>query len=115
MPANNFLSQAAQGNIYWVENETHGRNFPVAFNASVVLLDKNADMMYIKSVDGSGVMTGFRKFELNEIVDYPAGNYVPKEDFEALQAQVDELKAELAKQPKYNNYRNNNRREHNNG
>lgn len=108
-----YISQAAQGNIYWVENETHARNYPIAFNASVVLLDKNSDLMYIKSVDNSGVMTGFRKFEMKEVVDYPVGNFVPKEDFEALQTQVEELKAQLANAQHRPNNRN--RRDYNNG
>lgn len=117
MPTSPYLNQTAQGNIYWVENETHAKNYPIAFNSSVVLLDKNSDLMYIKSVDNSGVMTGFRKFELNEIVDFPAGDYVPKKDFEDLQAQVEDLKAQLENSRKYNKIdsynRHNNRRSSN--
>ena len=62
----NSLSSMAMNNIIWVENEQAARNYPVAFGNSVLFLDKNNDRLYIKSVDQSGVMTGFRRMKTIE-------------------------------------------------
>ena len=77
---NTFLNQTATNNIYWVDSEQQAKSYPVAYGASVSMLDRNSDFMYIKSVDQSGVMTGFRKFELKEVIDMPAGDFVSRED-----------------------------------
>lgn len=113
MPISNF-SAMASNNIIWVENELHARNYPVSFGHSVIFLDKNENKAYIKSVDQSGVMTGFRRFEINEIAEPAPADLVPKAEFEALQKQVTELKQALESQQNHKSY-NNNRRNYSNG
>lgn len=110
MPLTNF-SAMASNNILWVENELHARNYPVTYGQSVIFLDKNENKAYIKSVDQSGVMTGFRRFDLTEIVEPVPADLVPKADFEALQLEVNALKQALENQKKNHN----NRRNYNNG
>lgn len=106
-----FLNQTATNNIYWVDSEQQAKSYPVAYGASVSMMDRNADLMYIKSVDQSGVMTGFRKFKLEEVIDLPPGDYVSKADYDSLKDELADIKAMLeAQQNKPNNYRQNNRR-----
>lgn len=106
--ASPFLSSVATSNIYWVENETQARNYPIAFNASVILLDRNQDFMYIKSVDSAGVMTAFRKFEVKEIQDVVNG--ISVDEFNSLKAEITDLKERLNKRDNNKtNYKRNNR------
>ena len=113
---NTFLNQTATNNIYWVDSEQQAKSYPVAYGASVSMLDRNADFMYIKSVDQSGVMTGFRKFELKEVIDMPLGDYVSKADYDNLKDELAQLRNMIENQPKQNNnYKQNNRRNYNNG
>ena len=116
---NTFLNQTATNNIYWVDSEQQAKSYPVAYGASVSMLDRNSDFMYIKSVDQSGVMTGFRKFELKEVIDMPAGDFVSREDYDNLKNELADLRAMFENQqnkPNNNNYKNykNNRRDYNN-
>lgn len=105
------LTQSATNNIIWVDGEAQAKGYPINFGASVCFLDRNADLMYIKSVDQSGVMTAFRKFELKEVVALPPGDYVTKQDYEILQSELKEVKAlldaKLNEQYDKNNYRKN--------
>lgn len=110
---NTFLNQTATNNIYWVDSEQQAKSYPVAYGASVSMLDRNSDFMYIKSVDQSGVMTGFRKFELKEVIDMPAGNYISKDEYDALKDELSQLRSMIENQPKQNNYKQNNRRNYN--
>lgn len=108
MPVNTF-STMASNNIIWVENEMHAKNYPVTFGHSVLFMDKNEDRFYIKSVDQSGVTTGFKKFERVEIVDPLPEDFVPKKDFDAVRSELDELKKMIGEMNKQQNYKNNRR------
>lgn len=113
MPYNSL--SMAMNNIIWVESEQAARSAPVAFGNSVLFMDKNEDRFYIKSVDQSGVMTGFRRFtRIEEPEPIPEG-MVSKEDFDKLQSRMDALLNEMEKLKKskteqkntYNNYQKN--------
>lgn len=104
---NNYINQVATNNIYWCDGEAQGKNLPVAFGASVVILDRTVDRMYIKSVDQSGVMTAFRKYAVEEIIDPPAGDYVPKSEFDALKDKLTALESKM--ESMHNNQQNNNK------
>lgn len=112
LTGSSFLNQTASNNIYWVDSDQQAKSYPVAFGASVCMLDRNADFMYIKSVDQSGVMTGFRKFKLEEVIDMPAGDYVSKSEYDELKNQLDQMKSQIENMqtPRYNNNYKNNRR-----
>lgn len=94
MPINSLTSMA-MNNIIWVDSEQHARNSPVAFGHSVLFMDKNDEKFYIKSVDQSGVMTAFRRFERIEITDPVPENFVSREDFDKLQNRIENLMAQI--------------------
>lgn len=83
-------------NIIWANSEADARAHPVAPGCSALIMDRNEQIFYIKSVDTSG-MPMFRKFSYKEIIEAPApsGDYVSREEFNALMAQLAALNREL--------------------
>lgn len=110
----NFVNQIATNNIYWVDSEQQARSYPVAYGASVLMLDRNQDAMYIKSVDQSGVMTAFRIFDFQERLNMVQGDFVSREDYDNLKDELAQLRNMIENQPKQNNnYKQNNRKNYN--
>lgn len=110
----NFVNQVATNNIYWVDSEQQARAYPVAYGASVLMLDRNQDTIYIKSVDQSGVMTGFRICDYQERIVMPQGDFVSREDYNNLKDELEQLRNMIENQPKQNNnYKQNNRKNYN--
>lgn len=92
--------------MIWVLSEIEAQSFPVAPNNSVTLWDKNKDTVYIKSVNMQGVPS-IRILDYTERTAENApkthvehvcqcgSKFVSKEDFKALQSNLDALRAEL--------------------
>lgn len=92
--------------MIWVLSEGEAQSYPVAPNNSVILWDKNSDVVYIKSVNAQNVPS-FR------VLDYKERNadnaqktptehkctcgdkFVLKKDFQALQSEFEALRSEL--------------------
>lgn len=92
--------------MLWVLNETEATSFPVAYNNSVTLWDKNKDTVYIKSVNMQGVPSMRILDYVERTADNAAktpekhecqcgNNFVRKDDFEALQSEFEALRSEL--------------------
>ena len=94
--------QQMQGNgIVWVSGEAGAKAYLVAPNTSVALWDSEANVIYIKSADGSGMPS-------MKIVDYtmrdtnarrsemsPQSDFVTKDDLLPIRKDIDALKAKL--------------------
>ena len=92
--------------MIWVLSEGEAQSYPVAPNNSVILWDKNSDVVYIKSVNAQNVPS-FRVLEYKERIADNAhkttqkhececgGMFVSKKDFEALQAKFEGIESEL--------------------
>lgn len=86
--------QNASG-LIWVQGEGAAKSYPVAPNTSVPLWDSEANIIYIKSADMSGMPS-------IKILDYTVRNSMPKSaDIQPVQAfatkdDVDYLKSEIA-------------------
>lgn len=86
-----------------VANENDARMYPVSAGQSVTFLDENAPYCYVKSVDINQFdRPKFDKYRLvkEEVANTTptpenAPNYALQSDVEALQARIDELRAEL--------------------
>lgn len=92
-------SQAVSPAMVWVNGEAGARNYPVAPNTSMLLMDSESPKFYVKSADLLGVQT-VRSYEYTEmtnatkpadIVTEPRVEYVSKEEFDALKKVVDDL------------------------
>lgn len=77
--------QQAQSNINWVQGESGAKSFAVAPGQSVLLMDSESNVFYIKSSDASGMPLPLRTFEYTERVmkqDKPQVDYITREEFE---------------------------------
>lgn len=102
------VSQQNNSGINWVQGENAAKSFPVAAGQSVLLMDSENAVMYIKSTDQSGMPLPLRIFDYTERVtkspedvkaNPPADvDYVTKNEFNRFK---EEMKSEFKK------YRNN--------
>lgn len=92
--------------MIWVLSEGEAQSYPVAPNNSVILWDKNSDVVYIKSVNAQNVPS-FRVLDYKERTADNAtktpvehkctcgDKFVLKKDFQALQSEFEALRGEL--------------------
>ena len=111
MPMQNMPQPTQTNDMIWVLSEVEAQSYPVAPNNSVILWDKNNDVVYIKSVNMQGVPS-MRVLDytertadnapktLDKHVCQCSKDFVRKDafeelqsDFEALRNELDELKA----------------------
>lgn len=81
----------------WVQGEAGAKAYPVAPGSSVILMDSESNVFYIKSADQSGMPT-MRTFEYRErtaaqgppvqAAQQPQGDYVTRSEFDALRQQI---------------------------
>ena len=97
--------QPNNSGLIWVQGESGAKSFMVAPGQSVLLMDSEAMVFYIKTADASGVPLPLRVFQYSEIVPGaaapqaveapPKAEYVTREEFEARVAEL--LKKEVKK------------------
>lgn len=81
----------------WVQGEAGAKAYPVAPGSSVILMDSESNVFYIKSADQSGMPT-MRTFEYRErtaaqnppvqAAQQPQVDYVTRSEFDALRQQI---------------------------
>lgn len=86
-----------QSNIIWVNGEAGANAYPVPPGCSMLLMDRENPVFYIKTVDPSGMPQKLRKFSYSEEIqqEAPAGNFVSRDEFNALVQQLAALNREL--------------------
>jgi hypothetical protein len=95
MPQN---TQATSGNgITWVLGEAAAKSFPIGAGQSVLLMDSEESVFYIKSTDQSGMPQPLRIFDYTErtaqhseagITKKPDVDYVSRSEFEEFREDV---------------------------
>lgn len=91
--------------MIWVLSEVEAQSYPVAPNNSVILWDKNNDVVYIKSVNMQGVpsmrVLDYKERTADNASKTPekheckcGSKFVSKEDFQALQSEFGALRSE---------------------
>lgn len=58
--------QAQTGGLQWVQGEAGAKAFPVSAGQSVLLMDSENNVFYIKSTDNSGMPLPLRTFDYKE-------------------------------------------------
>lgn len=90
-----------QNNLIWVQGEAAAKSYPVAPNSSVPLWDSEANVIYIKSADMSGMPS-------LKVLDYtvrdsvtrtaeiqPQTQFATKDDLSAIEGEITALKAKF--------------------
>lgn len=91
--------------MIWVLSKTEAESYPVAPNNTVVMWDKNNPTIYVKSVDANRTPS-FRTLDFTERTENGAktpsehicncgGKYPKIEDFQAVQAQIVDILADI--------------------
>lgn len=70
--------------INWCQGIAGAKSYPVAPGQSVMLMDSEGDVFYIKSADASGVPQPLRIFDFKERKPeaVQSGNFVTRDEFE---------------------------------
>lgn len=102
------VQQPQQGGINWVQGEAGAKSFNVSAGQSVMLMDSENNVFYIKSTDASGMPLPLRIFDytervqnvnpiFNPVVEDVQNKYVTKEEFEtalnAINATIQQMNA----------------------
>lgn len=87
--------------IIWVQGEEGAKAYMVAAGNSVLLMDSESSVFYIKSTDASGMPQPLRIFDYTERgkmapqkAEAADERFVTREEFDALRARFDALTAE---------------------
>lgn len=91
--------------MLWVNGLQGANEYPVARGATLALFDQNDEVFYVKAVDMQGNLQPIRAFTYKEkVIEQPGqvdlSQYVRVEEFERLQAELEELKSQ--RKPQYN-------------
>ncbi len=105
-------TQQQNDGITWVQGENSAKSYPVAAGRSVLLMDSESPVMYIKSTDQSGVPLPLRIFDYKERSQSSSNaqeqktEYISRNEFDAFR---NEIRAELkqSKQQTNNTYKKN--------
>lgn len=103
------LSYAPQQSIYpnnsnliWVQGEAGAKSYLVAPNQTVQLWDSEAQVIYLKSADATG-LPSMRILDYtirdqkpqNGVFDKPVESYATKDEIDALRAEIEEIQARI--------------------
>ena len=112
MPSQPMQQQSSQ--IIWVSGEAGAKSYLVAPGNTVMLLDAENSVFYLKSADASGMPLPLRIFDYKERQNPSASDFkAPTSDFSDLddkfvtRKEFDELKASIASQPTPKKIKNN--------
>lgn len=106
MPMQTMAQPTPTNDMIWVLSEGEAQSYPVAPNNSVILWDKNSDVVYIKSVNAQNVPS-FRVLDYKERTADNAqkvptehkctcgDKFALKEDLRALQEELEALQAKV--------------------
>lgn len=104
------MAQPTQQNnngITWVQGENAAKSYPVAPGNSILLMDSESSVMYIKSTDQSGMPQPLRIFDYTERTQgrtnqgrvsetVPTGDYVSHDELNALKDEFEAFRHEIS-------------------
>lgn len=93
--------QTQTQSLIWVQGEAGAKSYLVAPNSTVTLWDSEAQTIYIKSADATG-MPSIRTLDytIRGSEEKMSVNYVTMDDFDRIEKEIDEIKKALGKEKK---------------
>lgn len=95
---NQYQQAPSTSPIIWVQGEAAARAYMVAAGNSVLLMDSDASVFYLKTTDVSGMPQPMRIFDYTErkqnqppVASTAEPVYVTRDEFDALAARIDAL------------------------
>jgi len=88
-------SQNQNNGITWVQGEAAAKAYPVANGQSVLLMDSEESVMYIKSTDTSGMPLPLRIFDYSERKQNKTAPVASKEPDFVSRSEFDAFKTEI--------------------
>jgi hypothetical protein len=92
--------QTQTNNLIWVQGENSAKSYPVSAGQSMLLMDSENPVMYIKSTDQSGMPLPLRIFDYKERAQAhsehaqtaaePKIDYISRDEFDAFKNEVRE-------------------------
>ena len=100
-PPQQTQPQPQTQSLIWVQGEAGAKSYLVAPNSTVTLWDSEAQTIYIKSADATG-MPSIRTLDytIRGSEEKVAVNYVTKDDFDRIEKEIDAIKKSLGKEKK---------------
>ena len=109
--AQNSVQNAGNG-ITWVLGENAAKSFPVGVGQTVVLMDREEPVMYMKSVDQSGMPLPLRVFDITERTETSSPktsntDYVSRSEFDKFKEDIRQTIKGMRKPKDSNEVKNN--------
>lgn len=84
------LPPPSSNGIIWVQGEAGAKAYPIDPGTTILLMDSEEDVFYIKSRDVSGKPLPLQAFDYRErtVIPKTQQDYVPRSEFDALAARV---------------------------
>ena len=110
MPQNGV--QSVGNGITWVLGENAAKSFPVGVGQTVVLMDREEPVMYMKSVDQSGMPLPLRVFDITERTETSSTktsntDYVSRSEFDKFKEDIRQTIKGMRKPKDSNEVKNN--------
>lgn len=86
-----YQQEPQSSGINWVQGEAGAKGYPVAPGQSVLLMDSESNVFYIKSTDKSGMPMPLRVFEYTERAakkETQASDFVTRDELEKRLAEI---------------------------
>ena len=95
-PMFNLQSQQPNNQIQWVQGEAGAKAYPIAPGSTVLLMDSESSVFYIKSSDATGIPQPLRAFDYTERIREGSTSvsdvdYVTRKEFDELKKMIDDL------------------------
>ena len=76
------------GQYAYVNNIEDARSFPVPPNTTMMLMEMNEPIVYMKATNGLGQIVSFKTYKLVEVAEPAKPQYVTLEDFNKLKEEL---------------------------
>ena len=103
-PVAPVMQQAPPQGVRWVDGEDAARTYPIPYNSTALLMDRESPVLYVKTVDHMGRITEFEIYDLINRAPKKEtqGDFVTKDDLDKLMSEMNKRFDEISYKRKEN-------------